>query len=188
MSKLRKKALAGMLAGTVAHSAGYDPATQRYTGQRAMNDPWLAKIMGSGQEFWASRGVQLPKQIALDVADDLRGDDTVDGGLVAGRAWSEKDYGQARVALDAGMVRQTLKTARDKRRTTRDRREALQRLASTMLHEMGHAGNVEHREGEDAGFMGPNGGGTLVPQETARVIRRLLPRQKQKIRPGRGIG
>jgi hypothetical protein len=174
-----------------ARAAAYDPVTRRYTGQRAANDPWLAKLMESGREFWASRGVQLPERIALDIADDLSGPDEPDGSVIQGRAWSPQDHGEARVALNAAQVRQALRTGRSRERTTRERREALKRLSGQLLHEMGHTGGVPHKEG-DEGFMGAGGAGLLVPQETARVIRRLAPRRSVKIKrgpgPGRGSG
>jgi hypothetical protein len=188
MSTIRKKALAGMLAGTVAQGAAYDQATQRYTGQRASTDPWLGALMNSGRKFWASRNVQLPDQIALDVADDLRTDDS-EHGVVLGRAWSPQQQGEARVALDSELVERTLRTARSRRRSTRDRRAALKELSSVLLHEMGHTGGVAHVEGEQ-GFMGDGGAGDLVPQETAQAIRRLVKRRpgEKLARGGRGGG
>jgi hypothetical protein len=167
-----------------AKVAAYDPATSRYTGQRSANDPWLTTIMDSGRQFWASRGVTLPDQIALDVADDLR-DSDADSFDVGGRAWNPQEHGQARVALDAKIVGQALAAARSRRRPTRERRTALKELAAILLHEMGHTGGVDHVEGDEPGFMGPKRQGDLVPQETARVIRRLVKRRPGE-RPARG--
>jgi hypothetical protein len=154
-----------------AKAAAFDPATGKYTGQRAANDPWLAAIMDSGRAFWASRGVTIPDRIQLDVADDLRatGDD---GFKPMGRGWQD---GTGRIALDAEMVGQALARARSRRRPTAMRRVALKELASTLLHEMGHTGGLPHLENE--GFMSARGGVAVVPQETARVIRRLVPRR-----------
>jgi hypothetical protein len=161
-----------------ARLATFDPATGRYTGQRAANDPWLDALMQSGRAFWATRNVQLPEQIALDVSEDLSGPDT-DGtpGRVVARGWSVKDNGEARIALDAGFVDRQLRRARSQRRATGERRAALRELASKLIHEQGHVGDVAHTEGDEAGFMGAYGAGDLVPQEVARTVRRLVKRR-----------
>jgi hypothetical protein len=185
-STVRKKALAGLAATTLAHAADYDASTGRYTGQRAESDPWMTSLMDSGRKFWASRGVQLPETIGLDIADDLSGDDTAEGERVMGRAWNSQMQGGARVALDADTVRGELRRARNPKVSTADRRASLKLVASALLHEMGHTGDVAHTEGDD-GFMGANGANGVVPQETAKVIRRLVPRPKPR-RPGRGAG
>jgi hypothetical protein len=162
-----------------AKAAAYDPASDRYTGQRAASDPWLSALMDSGRAFWKSRGVTIPDRIQLDVADDLRAGDTgLTGERPLGRAWQD---GSGRVALDAASVGQALRRARSRRRPTAARRQALKEVAATLLHEMGHTGGLPHVE--DEGFMGLSSGQGLVPQETARVIRRLVPR-----RPGEKPG
>jgi hypothetical protein len=163
-----------------AKAAAFDPATGKYTGQRQANDPWLAALMDSGRAFWASRGVQLPEQIHLDVADDLRQSDA-DFQKPVGRGWRD---GSGRIALDAEMVGQSLARARSRRRPTAQRRVALKELAATLLHEMGHTGGLPHVE--DEGFMGARSGAGLVPQETARLIRRLVPRRPGE-KPSGGV-
>jgi hypothetical protein len=167
-----------------AKAAAFDPATGLYTGQRPANDPWLSAIMESGRSFWASRGVTIPDQIQLDVADDLRQSDSEDY-RPEGRGWQD---GTGRIALDARMVRQSLARARSQRRPTAKRRVALRELASTLLHEMGHTGGLPHVE--DEGFMGARSGAGVVPEETARVIRRLVKRRPgEKLSGGMaGIG
>jgi hypothetical protein len=153
-----------------AKAAAFDPTTGTFTGQRAANDPWLDAIVASGRQFWASRGVTLPERITVDVADDLRESDQDDWAPEA-RGWQD---GSGRIALDARMTRRTLAQARS-RRPTAKRRAALKVLAATLLHEMGHTGGLPHLDNE--GFMSARGGVAVVPQETARVIRRLVPRR-----------
>jgi hypothetical protein len=167
-----------------AKAAAFDPATGLYTGQRPANDPWLSAIMESGRSFWASRGVTIPDQIQVDVADDLRESDQDDWAPEA-RGWQD---GSGRIALDARMTRRTLAQARS-RRPTAKRRAALKVLAATLLHEMGgHTGGLPHVE--DEGFMGARSGAGVVPEETARVIRRLVKRRPgEKLSGGMaGIG
>ena len=164
-----------------ARLADYDPATDRYTGQRSLNDPWLRDLLRVGRDFWASRGVQVPERIALDVSDDLSGPDTVGQaavmGRVMGRAWPAGD-GEGRIALDANLVTGSLRRAQSRRRSTADRRAALRELASTLIHEQGHVGGVQHVEGDEAGFMGTTGGADVVPDEIASEVRRLIKRRK----------
>jgi hypothetical protein len=165
-ASVRKQALAQM--------AAYDPATNTYTGQRAANDPWLNAIMDSGRDFWASRNVALPERIRLEVADDLRENDQ-EAWMPAGRGGPDGP-GEGTVILDSNMLGQALARARSRRRPTAQRRVALQEIASTLLHEMGHTGQLQHTD--DDGFMSARGGSGVVPQETMRTIRRLIPRRK----------
>lgn len=160
------------------------PPSGQYTGQRPTDEPWLQDLLRAGRGFWATRGVQVPERIALDISDDLRNTD--DDPFVSGRGWDPSKYGEARIALDSGLVSRQLARARSQRRSTAERRDALKLLASTLLHEQGHVGGVTHSG--DGGFMGAYGpeemphGAQPIPQEVAREIRRLVPRRRAKTR------
>jgi hypothetical protein len=159
-----------------------NPTASQFTGQRPANDPLLNALVKAGRQFWATRNVQLPEQIAVDVADDLR--EGNEHGVVQGRAWNPAVQGDARIALDSELVGGSLRLARS-RRPTVQRRTALKELAGVVLHEMGHVGGVDHAGEDRQGFRGAGGGGDLVPQEVARLIRRLVPRRRGE-RPSRG--
>jgi hypothetical protein len=160
-----------------------NPASSQFTGQRPANDPLLNALVKAGRSFWATRNVQLPEQIGVDVADDLR--DGNEHGVVQGRAWDPAVHGDARIALDSELVGHSLARARSRRQPTVQRRTALKELAGVVLHELGHVGGVDHPGEEHHGFMGEQGGGDLVPQEVARVIRR---RGERPSRGGYGGG
>jgi hypothetical protein len=164
-----------------AKAAAFNPGAPQgaqLPGQRPASDPWLAALMESGREFWASRGVQLPENVPLDLADDLRLQDS-DTFHPDGRGWSRAVDGQDRVALRSGYVAERLSAARKRQAPTRARRSALKEVAALLLHEMGHVGGL-HTDGTHQepgqGFMALNAG-QHVPQETARVIRRLVRRR-----------
>ncbi len=184
--KPRKK-LAATKPVAVAKSAEYfanNPPASQFTGQRpAPNNPILGRIMDEGRRFWSTRGVQLPENISLDVADDLREDPN--GEPVLGRGW-DTNQGGPRIAVDNSWLEGLLDIANNKRIATIQRRAALKRIASSLLHEQGHVGAVPHIEGE--GFMRDGGAGDLVPQEMASLVRKLI-RPSKKYRQGkRGLG
>lgn len=169
------------------------PSGKSFPGQQPYDDPWVKNLVTDGVNFWAKRSVRIPGQVAIDVADDLE-DVSANPRNVAGRGWtpSTAKDGTARIALRRDYINSLLKTARDNRYSTKDRRTALKKAAVIIYHELGHAGGLDHTEG---GLMGAEGDITnpndysKIPYSSVKVIRKLLPYEKPRgKRSARGIG
>jgi hypothetical protein len=120
-------------------------------------------------QHWRERGVQVPS-VPIDVASDLRDSDGADA---TGRG------GDGRVVVSDAYVAQMLNRARSRRRTTRDRRQAFQRLGEVIAHEYGHVGlgggTADHTPN---GLMAPylDESQAAVPWEIVHLSRRLIRR------------
>lgn len=160
---LKKKPVAGKRKAAVLAAAS---VIGGYQNERPVNDPWLNELMSAGQQFWKSRGVNLPPT-SFNVAEGL-------GEGVAGRGDTD---GSGRFIVDSRETGIELTRARSKRRSASERRKALQRLARTIFHELGHTGGIQHTSD---GIMGP--GADVLPYDAEVLIRKLIPRGKKQPR------
>lgn len=142
------------------------PEGQRYTNRRPINDPYLNALRDSGAEFWRRRGLTVP-DLSFSVADDLDEEGQHLG--ILGRA---NTSGQ--VTLESRATGIELRRARSKRRSTREKRKALERLAETIYHEIGHTAGMQHSAD---GVMGDTN--TELPYDAEVLIRKLIPRRKK---------
>jgi hypothetical protein len=141
------------------------PQGSSFPNQRPANDPWLTAMVDEGIKFWAKRGVTVPADTAVDVADDLATGDN----LVAG-ARALRD--QNRIVLDGRNVGLELQRARSSRRSTADRRAALGRLGQIIYHELGHVGGIANHT--ETGLMSLEHGAE-VPWEAKLLAHKLIP-------------
>lgn len=143
-------------------SAGARSFMAAYPGQRPVNDPWIDALRNEGIQFWGKRGVRIDPNTGVDVADDLGIPDP--GMSIKGRGSKS-----GRPILSSRDIGIELRRARSKRRGVSERRQALERVAWTLFHELGHVGGQHHTPD---GIMGPVSND--IPYEAKILIRKMI--------------
>lgn len=152
------------------------PAASRWPGQKQVVDPWLLSMRDAGIKFWAKRGVTISPQTALDIATDLRvknGDPDI---INARGSKDPTDPSGGRIVLDNWNTHRLMKQARNKRKKTSTRRQALNDLSEIIFHELGHIGGLDHTQG---GIMNESYLDETIPWEGRVLTHKLIPRSKR---------
>lgn len=131
-----------------------------YPGQRPVNDPWVNALRDEGVKFWEHRGVKVNPDV--QVADDLGTGDP--GTVINGRGSAAGGS-----ILNSRNLGIELRRARSRRRGKSERRQALERVAWTLFHELGHSGGLHHTPD---GIMGPESND--IPYEAKILIRKMI--------------
>lgn len=133
-----------------------------YPGQRVVNDPWVDALRNEGIQFWGRRGVAIDPNTQVEVADNLGTGDP--GTVINGRGAQA-----GKPILNSRNLGIELRRARSRRRGKSERRQALERVAWTLFHELGHVGGQHHTPD---GIMGPESND--IPYEAKILIRKMI--------------
>lgn len=161
----------------LAKAAAFDATTGLYPNQRALGDPWVSQMRDLGAAFWNKRGVNVPAGVPLYSASDLKAQDS-DPYSVNGRGFAQHEPGGGRLVLLDRNTNTLLGRARNRKLSTRMRRQAFGSLGQLVTHELGHVGGLPH---EEAGVMNETiTPGDATPWDMRLLARRLIPRQRQR--------
>lgn len=134
----------------------------------------LDGLMSAAEEFWKQRGVNIPGDVALDVADGVGADDAEHA---VGRGMSMARDGSNRVVMDSHALGGMLASARNGRRSVGARRRALSKLGGLLAHELGHVADLPHTANE--GVMDPGLAlRSQIPWGIRLKARELIPRDR----------
>lgn len=157
-----------------------------YANERAANDPILAQIARDGRAFWQRRGVYVPDDLRVDVADNLADRDYSSGVIARGM---DNRYGQPRLVLDSYKAGRLLALARSRKLSVQQRRDAVWRLGQIMYHEEGHAAGIQDHT--PSGLMAADPSRPATPWEVRQYARKIIPNarpSKRVKRPARRSG
>lgn len=158
-----------------------------YANERLVNDPIIQRLARDGRAFWQRRGVYVPDNLPVNVADNLADKDYSGG--VFGRGLDNR-YGQPRVVLSSYQAGRLLARARSRKLTVAQRRDAIWQLGQGVYHEEGHAAGIESHT--VSGLMAPSPGRDATPWEVRQYAKEIVAKGRKvrrlKGRPVRGGG